>query len=258
MNILFIDSISNYRSFYEKISYKYFGYYLRKYNEYYFLSVNKKSTKYKFLNLLLNLIFKNSELLVVKSKKADYYTDLNHIKCKIIEITEQNNLLINDRDYIDDFLNSINLKKEEAKVLLIIDELVKNEKEKVLECIKDYKRVDIFVTRKAQYFYTLDYVKKVDDEYGTTTQTLDKMPKLDYNILLVFSKKDIKISSNSSFILDYNNSDLDINSNTYKVYLKNSKEINNVFNSLGMIKENYWKTKLGKLYIYKKWNTLDK
>ena len=49
-----------------------------------------------------------------------------------------------------------------------------------------------------------------------------------------------------------------MNFKLYKVYLKNSKEINNVFNSLGMIKENYWKTKLGKLYIYKKWNTLDK
>ena len=143
-------------------------------------------------------------------------------------------------------------------MLILIDNLGNSEKEKILECIKDSKEVDIYVTRVAQYFYTQDYVKTINEEYGTTSQTLDKLPKLNYNIFLVFSRNNINISNNSSFILDYNNCDLDKESIAYKVYSINKKEITYIFNTLGMIEENYWKTKLGKLYIYKNWNTLDK
>lgn len=258
MNILFIDNNSNFNNKIEKFLYYNIGYYIRKYNEYYSLSLNVNHNRYIALNWLIKKILFKNDLLVVRSKKVDYLPNIKHIDRKYIDVKEQNNLFTNDKLYIHKYLEKSKIRKEESKVLIIIDNLGNIEKEKILECIKNYKEVDVYVTRVAQYFYTQDYVKTINEEYGTTSQTLDKLPKLNYNILLVFSRNNINISNNSSFILDYNNCDLDTDSNTYKVYLKNKKEITYIFNTLGMIEENYWKTKLGKLYIYKNWNTLDK
>ena len=258
MNILFIDDNSNFRNRIEKFLYKKIGFYFRKYNENYSLSLNTNLDRYIGLNWIIRHILCKSGLYIVRSKKVDYLPNISHMDINCIDVLEQNNLLINDELYIEKYLYNKNIRKEQASVLIIIDVLEENEKEKILKCIKEYKTVDIYVTRVAQYFKTQDYVKDIDEEYGTTSQTLDKMPKLNYNILLVFSRKVFNISNRSSFILDYNNCDLDKESIAYKVYSINKKEITYIFNTLGMIEENYWKTKLGKLYIYKNWNTLDK
>lgn len=258
MNILFIDDNSNFRNRIEKFLYKKIGFYFRKYNENYSLSLNTNLDRYIGLNWIIRHILCKNGLYIVRSKKVDYLPNISHMDINCIDVLEQNNLLINDELYIEKYLYNKNIRKEQASVLIIIDVLEENEKEKILKCIKEYKTVDIYVTRVAQYFKTQDYVKDIDEEYGTTSQTLDKMPKLNYNILLVFSRKVFNISNRSSFILDYNNCDLDKESIAYKVYSINKKEITYIFNTLGMIEENYWKTKLGKLYIYKNWNTLDK
>lgn len=257
MNILFIDYSDKYNNRLEKNLHKYLGYFLRKYENNYYLVLNRKIKKYKGLKVIFKALFKRKEIYVVKSKKVDYLPDMKDIRAKFKNITEQNNLLVNDNIYIENFLHKIGIEKYEARVLYIIDELNDIIKEKIENAIKEYRQVDILVTRTAQYFYTLDFVTKIDEEYGTTTQTLDKLPKMDYNILLVFSNKDFNITNKSSFILDYNNSDLDVNSNAYKFYLRNKEKIKEIFDTLDMVEENYWKTKLGKIYIYENWDTLD-
>ena len=75
-----------------------------------------------------------------------------------------------------------------------------------------------------------------------------------YNILLVFSKEYINIKHNSSFILDYNNSDLDTKSNVYLAYKNNEKQIKEILNNLDINSHNFKYAKLGKLCIHLKWN----
>ena len=84
------------------------------------------------------------------------------------------------------------------------------------------------------------------------------MPKTNYNILLVFSSIYKEYYNNSSFILDYNNSDLDVESNTYLIYKKNEKNFKRIFSKLNMEISRYEKTKLGKLYIHASRLILDK
>lgn len=170
----------------------------------------------------------------------------------IIIVTDQNNLLKNDYIYINEYINEKELKRKDIKVLVIIDKISNIEKEKIKELIKKYKVVDIYSTRQNE---NLDrFVVDLNNNLGTTIQILDKIEIKYYNILLVFSQEYINIKHNSSFVLDYNNSNLDVKSNTYLVYINNKEKIEMLLRKLDINSQNFKCTKLGKLCIHLKWN----
>ena len=177
---------------------------------------------------------------------------IKNILKNIIIVTDQNNLLKNDYIYINEYINEKELKRKDIKVLVIIDRISNIEKEKIKELIEKYKVVDIYSTRKNE---NLDrFVDELNNNLGTTIQILDKIELKYYNILLVFSQEYINIKHNSSFVLDYNNSNLDVKSNTYLVYINNKEKIEMLLRKLDINSQNFKCTKLGKLCIHLKWN----
>ena len=208
-------------------------------------------------------MYKNQKVYVTFSRQAEKNKNIteiinNNILNKTI-VTEQNNLYENDKKYIDKYIEEKKLNKKALKVLFVIDNIKdKRTKDKIEQFLKEYKIVDIFLTNLENYSSLKEYVENLNKEEGTTIEVLDKMPKTNYNILLVFSSMHKEYYNNSSFILDYNNSDLDIESNTYLIYKKNEKYFKNIFSKLNMEISRYEKTKLGKLYIHASRLILDK
>ena len=200
--------------------------------------------------------FGNQKVYVVIEDRIDELTTINNYLTKILKdftvINDQNNLLKRDYIYINEYILKNELKKKDIKVLLIIDKITKDEKEKIEELIQEYKIVDIYSTR--QNTILNKYIDELNKNLGTVIQILDKMPTKYYNILLVFSKEYINIKHNSSFILDYNNSDLDTKSNVYLVYKNHEREIKKILNKLDINSHNFKYAKLGKLCIHLKWN----
>ena len=174
-------------------------------------------------------------------------------------VTEQNNLFQNDVKYINKYITKNKIEKKDVKILVVIDNIENNfVKSKINYFLGEYKVVDIFITNNKNREKIENYVKNINENEGSSVEILDKELKKKYNILLVFSNEYKSLNNKSSFILDYNNSDLDVESNTYLIYKNNKKEFKYIFDSLGMDISKYEKTKLGKLYIHASETILDK
>jgi len=78
-------------------------------------------------------------------------------------------------------------------------------------------------------------------EYGSTISFINSIDLTIYNIYIVFNQVDLTryVLNRKSKYLDLTSSDNDIYSNEYRIYNKYSNEIVN--------KENYSKTRIGKL-----------
>lgn len=266
MNILFIDTY--YKQDDNKLKnymYNKLGFYINIFgrDKIKYLSLKKDKINKKILIFILKKIYKNQKVYVTFSRQAEKDKSIieiinNSILDKTI-VTEQNNLYKNDVKYIDKYIVEKKLNKRALKVLFVIEGIKEKKiKNKIEQFLKEYKIVDIFLTNSKNYSFLKEYIEKLNEEEGTTIEILDKMPKTDYNILLVFSKIHKEYYNNSSFILDYNNSDLDIESNTYLIYKKNEMYFKKIFSKLNMEISRYEKTKLGKLYIHASRLILDK
>lgn len=254
MNILFIDtSDGNITSKFNKYMYKHFGFYITKMNNNIFALVISNKVNTAILKVTLKIMFRNNFTYIVTSKYLqddDYVLSLltTTIKCNMI-VTEQNNLTCNDVIYINEYIEKNNLKIENIKVLVIIDNLDKCVKEKIDFYIKKYKVLDVLVSNPKILGEVKEYTENINYSEGTAIETIDKLHKVDYNILLMFSQTYKLEYNNSSFILDYNDSDLDVKSNTYLMYKKYEKNLYNIFSVLGLKTSRFKKTKLGKLCI---------
>ena len=100
-----------------------------------------------------------------------------------------------------------------------------------------------------------EYVRYINNTFGSIIQVLDKLDTKYYNVVLDFSKDNINIEHCDSFFLNYNDSDLDTKSNTYLIYKSNEKELKRMIDKLDMKMSDFKYTKLGKLCIQMKWNT---
>ena len=218
-------------------------------------SLNSKLLSW-YIKSSLKWHFGEDKVYVVIEDRIDELTSIKKYLARILKdftiINDQNNLLKRDYIYINEYILKNKLKKKDIKVLLIIDKITKDEKEKIEELIQEYKIVDIYSTR--QNTILNKYIDNLNKNLGTVIQILDKMSTKYYNILLVFSKEYINIKHNSSFILDYNNSDLDTKSNVYLAYKNNEKQIKEILNNLDINSHNFKYAKLGKLCIHLKWN----
>ncbi len=218
-------------------------------------SLDNKLARY-ITKMLLKWHFRADKTYVVMCDEFESNIKvINYIKSileNIVIVTDQNNLLKNDYIYINEYINEKELKRKDIKVLVIIDKISNIEKQKIKELIEKYKVVDIYSTRQNE---NLDrFVDELNNNLGTTIQILDKIELKYYNILLVFSQEYINIKHNSSFVLDYNNSNLDVKSNTYLVYINNKEKIEMLLRKLDINSQNFKCTKLGKLCIHLKWN----
>lgn len=257
MNILFIDTYYKKDNKVKNYIYNKLGFYINIFNneKIKYLVINKKNFNKKILSFILNKMYKKQKVYIVFSKQTEkdkVITEIvnNNILDKTI-VTEQNNLYKNDVKYIDKYIEKNKLNKKILTVLFVIDNIESCiVKDKVKQFLMQYKVVDILLTNKENYSDFKKFVDNLNKEEGTSIEILDKMSKRNYNILLVFSSIHKEYYNNSSFILDYNNSDLDVESNTYLIYKKNEKYFESIFSELNMDISKYEKTKLGKLYMH--------
>ena len=267
MNILFIDNnFQGTKSRVKKLIYDKFGFYIEndKKNGLISLTISKNNkVNIKILKYILRSILKCEKLYVVKSKYIRKSTILDNMIKNIVDdvvfVTEQNNLYQNDSRYIDNYIREKNLKREDIKVLIVIDKLEDKIKVKINEFIEKYKIINILVTKYENLKDVKKYVQNLNKCEGTAIEVIDKLHKIEYNILLVFSQEYEDIYyNNASFILNYNDSDLDIYSNTYLIYKNNEDYFYNMFFRVNMDISRFKKTKLGKLYIHTGRLILDK
>lgn len=260
MNIIFIDNIDI--SLCENINkkdrylYNIIGFYINKIKNknIYYININNNMIDRKKFKKIFSIIIKNKfkkyKNYIVLSKSLEeskINVLLDNIENSIL-VSGQNNLYDNDKIYVDEYITKNNIDKKEIKVLLIIDKFDNLEKRKLDELLQKYKIVDIYTEK---YINNLrEYIEKINNKLGTVVEVIDKIENEYYNILLVFAKKYKIEKTKSSFILDYNNSDLDVKSNTYLIYKNNKKSYDIIFKKLNMCISRFEKTKLGKLYIH--------
>jgi len=249
MNILFVDSSNN------KLK---FGFNIKKIKgrKIYSLKISNNINKLvlRLIKLYFKIALKKQVTYIVTSKYFKY--DLDKIDENYINVTEQNNLLLNDIKYINEYIEKEKLDKRDIKMLLIFDEFTDIIKEKLNYYIEKYKIVDVLALRNTKELY--NYVNNLNNKTGSVIEILDKFKEEDYNILLVFSNKYKVSQSKRSFCLDYNNSELDVKSNTYLIYQNNKNIYLKLFKDLNLDIQRFNKTKLGKLYIHTSGIMLDK
>ncbi len=249
MNILFVDSSNN------KLK---FGFNIKKIKgrKIYSLKISNNINKLvlRLIKLYFKIALKKQVTYIVTSKYFKY--DLDKIDENYINVTEQNNLLLNDIKYINEYIEKEKLDKRDIKMLLIFDEFTDIIKEKLNYYIEEYKIVDVLALRNTKELY--NYVNNLNNKTGSVIEILDKFKEEDYNILLVFSNKYKVSQSKRSFCLDYNNSELDVKSNTYLIYQNNKNIYLKLFKDLNLDIQRFNKTKLGKLYIHTSGIMLDK
>lgn len=249
MNILFVDSSNN------KLK---FGFNIKKIKgrKIYSLKISNNINKLvlRLIKLYFKIALKKQVTYIVISKYFKY--DLDKIDENYINVTEQNNLLLNDIKYINEYIEKEKLDKRDIKMLLIFDEFTDIIKEKLNYYIEEYKIVDVLALRNTKELY--NYVNNLNNKTGSVIEILDKFKEEDYNILLVFSNKYKVSQSKRSFCLDYNNSELDVKSNTYLIYQNNKNIYLKLFKDLNLDIQRFNKTKLGKLYIHTSGIMLDK
>lgn len=249
MNILFVDSSNN------KLK---FGFNIKKIKgrKIYSLKISNNINKLvlRLIKLYFKIALKKKVTYIVTSKYFKY--DLDIIDENYINVTEQNNLLLNDIKYINEYIEKEKLDKRDIKMLLIFDEFTDIIKEKLNYYIEKYKIVDVLALRNTKELY--NYVNNLNNKTGSVIEILDKFKEEDYNILLVFSNKYKVSQSKRSFCLDYNNSELDVKSNTYLIYQNNKNIYLKLFKDLNLDIQRFNKTKLGKLYIHTSGIMLDK
>ena len=108
--------------------------------------------------------FGNQKVYVVIEDRIDELTTINNYLTKILK----DFTVINDQN---EYILKKELKKKDIKVLLIIDKITKNEKEKIEELIQEYKIVDIYSTR--QNTILNKYIEEGVDKDKLKNESLD-------------------------------------------------------------------------------------
>ncbi|MEG2646062.1 MAG: hypothetical protein RSA08_03415, partial [Clostridia bacterium] len=104
---------------------------------------------------------------------------------------------------------------------------------------------------------------KINDEFGTTIDIIQKRNLQEYNIYLLFCKLNLVqfaseyILNTKSMHLDFLNPDQDYENKNIITYEKYKNEIKTLFNRLEICEEKFSKNKLGALLL-KEYTSLDK
>ena len=264
MNIIFIDCKKiNSKSKIVCYWYKKYGFWIKRYKSrnIYTISINPNSNiSNKLITKALNYIFKEDKNYIVLSKKINNKSIIKILKnySNVTLVTSQNNLLKNDINYINNYIEKNNINRNDIKILFVIDEINDIIISKLYYFIGKYKIIDIKLNDIQNYKNVKEIVNKINREGGTVIDVVVKIQQKNYNIILVFSKKQRFFYNDGLYILDYNNSDLDICSNTYLIYKKHKLQFLELFKLIDMDISRFEKTKLGKLYIHTSGIILDR
>lgn len=289
MNTIFIDfKDNNYKSdkknVKKKIINKFFKYvitddvlnsnlskitYLRIDKQY--INIQIKKCKYSIYDKLLKIIInrkygKNDVVHLIFSKEFDknqlikkYILGLFRLNKVTIyeELDIKNNLKVNDKIYMDKYIRDNKIDLCKLKILIVLDHIKDYDEKKLLEYISKYKFIDILKTKNINKYDSAKlqgFIQKINNEYGTTIDLIERRNIQKYNIYLLYSKIDRDsfiqkyILNSKSLYLDLNDVDMDVMSDEYICYKRYEPEILTILNRLEINKNNFSKVKLGFLF----------
>lgn len=289
MNTIFIDfKDNNYKSdkknVKKKIINKFFKYvitddvlnsnlskitYLRIDKQY--INIQIKKCKYSIYDKLLKIIInrkygKNDVVHLIFSKEFDknqlikkYILGLFRLNKVTIyeELDIKNNLKVNDKIYMDKYIRDNKIDLCKLKILIVLDHIKDYDEKKLLEYISKYKFIDILKTKNINKYDSAKlqgFIQKINNEYGTTIDLIERRNIQKYNIYLLYSKIDRDsfiqkyILNCKSLYLDLNDVDMDVMSDEYICYKRYEPEILTILNRLEINKNNFSKVKLGFLF----------
>jgi len=180
--------------------------------------------------------FDDSKYIYITSHEFD---NNNVLKEKMITLLDNRfNEVIGNDTIKKNSIKYLQTYGNESKVLCIISEKI--DIAILLEFIQKFKIVDFIYLGHIDINFFKN-VNNINLEYGSAVSFIKCIDLTMYNIYIVFNQVDLSsyILNRKSKYLDLTSSDNDIYSNEYRIYNKYSNEIVN--------KENYSKTRVGKL-----------
>ena len=234
----------------------------------------RENKRYSFIEKRILKLIKNKfvpqenkKVYIVFSKKLNQmYNNKNYIlkmfstikdlEFKNIEPENQN--FIHDVESIDRYIKFSKLDKNNLKILVCLSSITEYNNEKMIEYISKFKQVDVFLTNKLSK-KEINLIKEkldiINNEYGTSIDILAPRKNISsYNVYLMYSKmkKEDFISkyiiNKKAKYIDMNDIDGDFLNTSYKVYVKNEKDIKSNFNVLNLNLDNFSIMALGEAY----------
>lgn len=208
---------------------------------------------FKYLMQILDLVI-----------KFDKNVNTTIEKFKIIE--KKNNMHINDVKYIDDYISEKNIDIAKLKILVLIGNIEDLNITQIEKYIQNYKFVDIILLNSVSKHLVNkvnNIITKLNNDYGTTIEVIQKRNLTSYSIYLNYSnisKQDIIssyiLSPYSKFINMYD-ADEDYENINNKSYYNYCDMLEPLFLRLNIDIEKFSKNRLGAL-IVNEYNILDK
>ena len=230
----------------------------------------KQSLKKIFLKYQLDKVFKNEkkvyflfskELDQCKEYKYKIRTLLLQIlgeDMQVIEVVAQNNMLQHDVIYMDQFLKLKKIEARKANILMVMNQVADVKIDKVVEYIKKYRYVDILRMNgvsKFEYQALLEKVNSINEEYGTTTELIQRRNISEYDIYIFYSDisldmfREHYILNENAKILDLKNDYDDTLSLAYRTYLRKKADLMALFNRVNLQLDRFSKNKLGSWFM---------
>ncbi|MEG1204121.1 MAG: hypothetical protein RSE00_02475 [Clostridia bacterium] len=211
----------------------------------------------------IDLLFSKSlDIKDNKSSLKKYIISIiqNTSKLNIGEITENNTMKKNDLIYIDTYIKSKKISLNKLKILVILNQKQDYINDKIVEYISKYKFVDILKMNnitKIDYKYVQEKVTKINDEYGSTIDIIQKRNISNYNVYINYSNVEKQaimshyILKKQSKFINMKDAEEDILGISCKTYQKGKYELETLFNRMGIDANNFSKNKLGNWLLKK-------
>lgn len=230
----------------------------------------RQSFKKFFLKYQLDKIFKNEKkIYFLFSRELDkckeYKYKIRALLLQIlgeniqaIEVVAQNNMLQHDVIYMDQFLKLKKIEARKANILIVMNQVADVKIDKVVEYIKKYRYVDILRMNgvsKFEYQTLLEKVNSINEEYGTTTELIQRRNISEYDIYVFYSDISLDmfrkhyILNERAKILDLKNDDDDTLSLAYRTYLRKKTDLMALFNRVNLQLDRFSKNKLGNWFM---------
>ncbi len=222
-------------------------------NIYFFKKFIKSYIKnIKDINVVFSKKFNGMDYIRNEIKKILHIINGN---CKYIK--SDNDLKNHDSIYLKNYILNNKIDKSKFRILVVVDDIKDFEKEKLKEYLEEYKFVDILRMSnisKGDYKRLSKEVNDINNEYGSSMEIIQKRNIQNYDFYIIYSQNRKKylishyVLNKKAYILDITDVDDDVYSKEYKLYEKNKKYIDTLFNRLNLDVDNFCKTELGSLY----------
>lgn len=197
----------------------------------------------------------------IREKLKNYIADIiNSDEIDVNEVKSNNEMYINDIKYIEKYLNDSKINKNKLKILIALNDIKDYDEDKIKEYINNYKFVDILKMpniNKVDYKKIQESVEKINQEYGSTIDIIQRRNIQDYHIYIMYSKitEDYFYSHyilrKKSKYIDMKNEDIDIYNNNILEYEKNKSYILTLTQRLNIDINKYSKNKVGNAILSK-------